>query len=106
MLYYVMLCYAMLCYVVLDYIILYYMRFMISKETENVLSSDEIVNAFQAITTQEREYITKEELYAHLTKEMADYCIGKMKGYSDPKSGQEVSGAYDYMDFTRTLFQT
>merc|ERR1712186_44846 len=38
-----------------------YMAFMISKETENVLSS-EIVNAFQAITTQEREYITKEEL--------------------------------------------
>merc|ERR1712150_462797 len=36
-----------------------YMAFMISKETENVLSSDEIVNAFQAITTQEREYITK-----------------------------------------------
>merc|ERR1719249_211276 len=29
-----------------------YMAFMISKETENVLSSDEIVNAFQAITTQ------------------------------------------------------
>ena len=83
-----------------------YMAFMISKETENVLSSDEIVNAFQAITTQEREYITKEELYAHLTREMADYCLGKMKGYSDPRTGQEVSGAYDYMEFTRTLFQT
>merc|ERR1739848_832387 len=70
------------------------------------LSSDEIVNAFQAITTQEREYITKEELYAHLTREMADYCLGKMKGYSDPRTGPEVSGACDYMEFTRTLFQT
>merc|ERR1719414_14085 len=76
-----------------------YMAFMISKETENVATSDEIVNAFQAITTQEREYITKEELYAHLTREMADYCLGKMKGYSDPRTGQEVSGAYDYMEF-------
>merc|ERR1712190_647411 len=67
----------------------YYMAFMISKETENVLSSDEIVNAFQAITTQEREYITRE---------MADYCLGKMKGYSDPRTGQEVSGAFDYLE--------
>ena len=81
------------------------MTFMISKETENVLSSDKIVNAFQAITTQERDYITKEELCAHLTKEMADCCIGKMKGYSNPRIRQEVDGAYDYMDFTRTLFQ-
>lgn len=82
-----------------------YMAFMISKETENVQSSDEIVNAFQAITTQEREYITKEELYAHLTKEMADYCISKMRQYSDPRTGHEITGAYDYLEFTRTLFQ-
>merc|ERR1711923_577911 len=83
-----------------------YMAFMISKETENVLSSDEIVNAFQAITTQEREYITKEELYAHLSKEMADYCANRMKPYSDPRTGEQVAEAYDYMEFTRTLFQT
>merc|ERR1739844_407356 len=83
-----------------------YMAYMITKETENVATSDEIVNAFQAITTQEREYITKKELYAHLAKEMADYCLGKMKGYSDPRTGQEVSGAFDYLEFTRTLFQS
>ena len=83
-----------------------YMAFMISKETENVATSDEIVNAFQAITTQEREYITKDELYAHLTKEMADYCIGKMNPYVDQRTGNEVNGAYDYLEFTRTLFQT
>lgn len=82
-----------------------YMAFMISKETENVQSSEEIENAFRAITTQEREYVTKEELSHNLTKEMADYCVRKMKPYVDPRTGQEVADAYDYMDFTRTLFQ-
>ena len=69
-----------------------YMGFMISKETENVATSDEIVNAFQAITTQEREYIHKKELYAHLSKEMADYCSARMKPYVDPKTGQSITG--------------
>lgn len=40
------------------------MAFMISKETENVQSSEEIENAFRAITNGERPYVTKEELYA------------------------------------------
>ena len=60
----------------------------------------------RAITTQERDYVTKEELYHNLTKEMADYCIKKMKNYVDPRTGQEVNDAYDYMEFTRTLFQS
>lgn len=37
---------------------------MISKETENVQSSEEIENAFRAITAGDRPYVTKEELYA------------------------------------------
>lgn len=41
-----------------------YMAFMISKETENVQSSEEIENAFRAITSGERGYVTREELYA------------------------------------------
>lgn len=41
-----------------------YMAFMISKETENVQSSEEIENAFRAITAGDRPYVTKEELYA------------------------------------------
>lgn len=41
-----------------------YMAFMISKETENVQSSEEIENAFRAITAADRPYVTKEELYA------------------------------------------
>jgi len=82
-----------------------YMAFMISKETENVQSSEEIENAFRAITNGERPYVTKEELYANLTKEMADYCVSRMNPYVDPKSGKPTLGALDYMDFTRTLFQ-
>merc|ERR1711902_271199 len=61
-----------------------YMAYMITKETEN---------------------ITKKELYAHLAKEMADYCLHKMTPYVDPRTQEPVPEAYDYMEFTRTLFQ-
>merc|ERR1711997_366387 len=80
-----------------------YMAFMISKETENVQSSEEIENAFRAITAQERDYVTQEELYSNLSKEMADYCIKRMTPYVDPQ-GHSITGALDYMEFTRTLF--
>jgi len=82
-----------------------YMAFMISKETENVQSSEEIENAFKAIASGDRPYVTKEELYANLTKEMADYCVSRMKPYVDPKTGHPAAGALDYVDFTRQLFQ-
>merc|ERR1739844_276840 len=81
-----------------------YMSFMISKETENVQSFEDVENAFKTITS-EREYISKEELYANLTRNMADYCLGKMNGYTDSKTGQEIIEAYDYMEFMQTLFQ-
>merc|ERR1712008_519145 len=81
-----------------------YMAFMISKETENVQSFEDVENAFKTITS-EREYITKEELYANLTRSMADYCLGKMNGYTDSKTVQEIIEAYDYMEFMQTLFQ-
>ena len=71
-----------------------YMAFMISKETENVQSSEEIESAFRAITAQEREYVTQEELRSNLSKEMADYCIAKMKPYVDPHTGQGVTGGW------------
>lgn len=41
-----------------------YIAFMISKETENVQSHEEIENAFRAITASERPYVTKDELYS------------------------------------------
>jgi len=81
-----------------------YMAFMISKETENVHSSEEIENAFRAIASGDRPYVLREELYQNLTKEMADYCASRMQQYMDPKTGQPVTGALDYIDFTRTLF--
>lgn len=40
-----------------------YMAFMISKETENVHSSEEIENAFRAIAAGDRPYVLREELY-------------------------------------------
>ncbi|XP_037907780.1 spectrin alpha chain isoform X2 [Hermetia illucens] len=82
-----------------------YIAFMISKETENVQSYEEIENAFRAITASDRPYVTKEELYMNLTKDMADYCVQRMKPYHDPKTTHPVTGALDYIDFTRTLFQ-
>lgn len=41
-----------------------YIAFMISKETENVQSYEEIENAFKAITASDRPYVTKDELYS------------------------------------------
>lgn len=40
-----------------------YIAFMISKETENVQSYEEIENAFRAITASDRPYVTRDELY-------------------------------------------
>ncbi|RWS27338.1 hypothetical protein B4U80_10632, partial [Leptotrombidium deliense] len=82
-----------------------YMAFMISRETENVTSSEEVENAFKAIAVNERPYVTAEELYQNLTKEMAEYCMRRMQKYVDPKTGREIPNAYDYVHFTRTLFQ-
>lgn len=40
-----------------------YMAFMISRETENVKSSEEIESAFRALSSESKPYVTKEELY-------------------------------------------
>ncbi|KAH9498945.1 hypothetical protein Btru_003975 [Bulinus truncatus] len=81
-----------------------YMAFMISRETENVQSSSEVEQAFRALTSGEKPYITAQELYANLTKEQADYCISRMRPYVD-KTGRAVPDSYDYVDFTHQLFQ-
>ncbi|XP_048876599.1 spectrin alpha chain, non-erythrocytic 1-like isoform X2 [Brienomyrus brachyistius] len=80
-----------------------YMAFMISRETENVKSSEEIESAFRALSTENKPYVTKEELYQNLTKEQADYCVSHMKPYMDSK-GRELPSAYDFVEFTRSLF--
>ncbi|KHN88357.1 Spectrin alpha chain [Toxocara canis] len=83
-----------------------YMAFMISKETENIQSSEEIESAFRALSKEFRPYVTAEELYANLTPEQAEYCIKRMKPYSDAMSGRSVPGALDYEQFVHTLFQS
>ena len=82
-----------------------YMAYMISKETDKVSSSEDIENAFRAITTDEREFVTKAELYHHLSRPMADYCMKKMKPYTDPKTNSTVEDAYDFVEFTNKIFQ-
>lgn len=82
-----------------------FMAFMISRETENVQSRDEVEEAFRSLTKEgKKEYITKEELYANLSKEQADYCSQTMPPYYT-KAGQLVQDAYDYVGFTQQLFQ-
>lgn len=39
------------------------MGFMISRETENVKSSQEVESAFAALSSEEKPYVTKQELY-------------------------------------------
>ncbi|XP_024120554.1 spectrin alpha chain, non-erythrocytic 1 isoform X3 [Oryzias melastigma] len=80
-----------------------YMAFMISRETENVKSSEEIESAFRALSAENKPYVTKEELYQNLTKEQADYCLSHMKPYLDAK-GRELPSAFDFVEFTRSLF--
>lgn len=41
-----------------------FMAFMISRETENVQSRDEVEEAFRTLVKDGREYITKDQLYA------------------------------------------
>ncbi|KAH3802147.1 hypothetical protein DPMN_155818 [Dreissena polymorpha] len=80
-----------------------YMAFMISRETENVQSSSEVEQAFRALTSRDKPYITSQELYANLTREQADYCIQRMKPFID-RTGRTIPDAYDYADFTANMF--
>lgn len=76
-----------------------YMAFLISRETENVQSCDDIEQAFKAITLNgDRAYVTREELFTNLRAEVAEYCISKMEPYDSMRD------AYDYASFTRQVF--
>lgn len=81
-----------------------YMAFMISRETDNISSVDDVINAFKALTeNSERPFITREELRSNLPQDQAEYCIRKMNPYKD-KTGREVLNAYDFEEFTHSLF--
>ena len=46
-----------------------YMAFMISRETENVQSSQDVEAAFRALTSGEKPFISGQELYAVSTQD-------------------------------------
>jgi spectrin alpha len=83
-----------------------YMAYMINKETENVRSSEDIEMAFRALSKEFRPYVTAEELYANLSPEQAEYCIKRMKPYTDAIAGRTIPGALDYEQFVHSLFQS
>lgn len=47
--------------------------------------------------------LTPPPLLQNLTKEQADYCLSHMKPYLDSK-GRELPSAFDFVEFTRSLF--
>lgn len=56
-----------------------YMSFMISRETENVGSSQEVINAFKALTEGgKRLYVTEAELYQVTIQAIALVLIAKV----------------------------
>lgn len=76
-----------------------YMAFLISRETENVQSSEDIEQAFKAITLNgDRQYVTSDELFSNLRRDVANFCVSRMDPYDS------VPNAYDYKSFTRRLF--
>lgn len=52
-----------------------YMAFMISRETENIQSSEEIESAFRALSKEYRPYVTAEELYAVICSFLLIYAL-------------------------------
>lgn len=98
-----------------------YIAYMISKETENISSTEDMINAFKSITS-DRPYITIEELNSvcslvnalnlfmsfyfkmqNFTKDKANFCVRHMKPYVD-KTGREINDAYDFIEFTNRMF--
>lgn len=58
-----------------------YIAFMISKETENVQSYEEIENAFRAITASDRPYVTRDELYC--VSQISHFALGFVHMHSN-----------------------
>lgn len=68
-----------------------YMAFMISRETENVKSSEEIESAFRALSSEGKPYVTKEELYQVWTSASAP-ALGRGL-VTEPHLGSSLLGA-------------
>ncbi|OAF70763.1 Spectrin alpha chain [Intoshia linei] len=76
--------------------------FMVTCETENVGSLNDILDAFKALSSTGGDYITEEEIRNNLTQDQADYCIRKLPRYT--KKSNESKNGYDYVKFTESLF--
>ncbi|XP_054419326.1 spectrin alpha chain, erythrocytic 1 [Pteronotus mesoamericanus] len=79
-----------------------YTSFLIDKESENIKSSNEIENAFQALA-EGKAYITKEDMKQALTPEQVSFCASHMQQYVDPRGRSHPAG-YDYVGFTNSYF--
>ncbi|XP_045402991.1 spectrin alpha chain, erythrocytic 1 [Lemur catta] len=79
-----------------------YTSFLIDKESENIKSSDEIENGFQALA-EGKAYITKEDMKQALTPEQVSFCTIHMQQYMDPRGRSHPAG-YDYVGFTNSYF--
>ncbi|XP_053523981.1 spectrin alpha chain, erythrocytic 1 isoform X2 [Artibeus jamaicensis] len=79
-----------------------YTSFLIDKESENIKSSGEIENAFQALA-EGKAYITKEDMKQALTPEQVSFCASHMQQYVDPRGRSHPAG-YDYVGFTSSYF--
>ena len=65
-----------------------YMAFMISRETENVKSSEEIESAFRALSSEGKPYVTKEELYQVWDSAPTPAPGGGRKGLRGPRKSR------------------
>ncbi|ELK37929.1 Spectrin alpha chain, erythrocyte, partial [Myotis davidii] len=79
-----------------------YTSFLIDKESENIKTSDEIENAFQALA-EGKNYITKDDMKQALTPEQVSFCASHMQQYVDPRGRSHPAG-YDYVGFTNSFF--
>lgn len=81
-----------------------YMTFMISRETENVDSVQEVEEAFKTITEGgDKPFVTEAQLKQVLSSEHVAFCVKHMKPYRGPGA---VPGALDYRTFSRALYST
>eukprot|EP00069_Balaena_mysticetus_P007680 bmy_19330T0 len=79
-----------------------YTDFLIDKESENIKSSDELEDAFQALA-EGKAYITKEDMKQALTPEQVSFCASHMQQYMDPRGRSQPAG-YDYVGFINSYF--
>ena len=62
-----------------------------------------VIGYFCEVLTKATLHSFEISLFQNLTKEQADYCISRMKPYVD-RSGRAIPDAYDYADFTGSMF--